>query len=200
MAKFYVGGYNANWGLSVAEHSTLRSIRDREFAYMLSGTRLKAKQKIPKTEVGSVHVDQMEQGDSAELPRWIAEVLINLDLCESQEESFSSEVFKAVNREKIAGQDQLAALRPDFYLKIRRHLAYANDPSNLRPSAISEIDKTKTMIYDLIAMRLRKVLSIASSLSPSIDIKEKLTPEEFQIFDTVYDLLQSWRAIAMEGK
>ncbi|MCL5069074.1 MAG: hypothetical protein M1368_12105 [Thaumarchaeota archaeon] len=167
---------------------------------MLSGTRLRAKQRIPKTDVGSVHVDQVEQGDSVELPRWIAEVLINLDLCESQEESFSSEVFKAVNREKIAGQDQLAALRPDFYLKIRRHLAYANDASNLKPSAIPELDKTKTMIYDLIAMRLRKVLSIASSISPSIDIGDVMVWEEFQIFDTVYSLLQSWRAIAMEGK
>ncbi|MDG6996173.1 MAG: DNA replication complex GINS family protein [Nitrososphaerota archaeon] len=184
----------------MAERIALQSIRDREFAYLLSGSRLKAKQRIPKTDVGSVHIDQLEQGDYAELPRWIAEVLINLGLCESQEESFSSEVFKAVNREKIAGQDQLATLRPDFYLKIRRHLAYANDASNLRPSAIPELDKTKTMIYDLIALRLRKILSAASSISPSIDIKEKLTPEEYQIFDTVYGILQSWRAMAMEGK
>ena len=184
----------------MAEHSALRSIRDREFAYMLSGTRLRAKQRIPKTVIGSVNIDQLEQGDLVELPRWIAEVLINLDLCESQEESFSSEVFKAVNREKISGQDQLASLRPDFYLRIRRHLAYSSDVKNLRPSAIPELDRTKTMIYDLIALRLRKILSAASSISPSIDIKEKLTPEEYQIFDTVYSLLQSWRAIAMEGK
>ena len=180
--------------------SVLQSIKDRDFAYLLSGMRLKVKQNVPKMDVGSVHLEAMNQGDMVELPRWVAEVLINLEICESQEESFSSEVFKAVNREKIAGQDQIAKLNSDFYLKIRRHLTFANDMTGRQPSAsIQELDKTKTLIYDLIALRLRKILIIASSLSPPDDIREKLTPEEYQIFDTVYSLLQSWRALTLEG-
>ena len=176
----------------------LQSIRDREFAYLLSSTRLRVKQKTPKIDIGSVHLNPMNEGDAIDLPRWIAEVLIRLGFCESQEESFSSEVFKAVTREKIAGPEQLSTLRPDFYLKIRRHLTFAND-SSARPSAIPEIEKTRTLIYDLIALRLRKILSIANSLSPPIDVKEKLTPEEYQIFDSVYMLLQSWRSMTMSG-
>lgn len=176
----------------------LQSIRDREFAYLLSSARLRVKQKIPKIDIGSVHLEPMSEGDAVDLPRWIAEVLIRLGFCESQEESFSSEVFKAVTREKIAGPEQLSTLRPDFYLKIRRHLAFAND-STAKPSAIPEIEKTRTLIYDLIALRLRKILSLANSLSPPIDIKEKLTPEEYQIFDSVYTLLQSWRTMTMNG-
>jgi hypothetical protein len=56
------------------------------------------------------------------------------------------------------------------------------------------------LIYDLIALRLRKILSIANSLSPPTDVKEKLTPEEYQIFDSVYTLLQSWRTMTLQGK
>jgi hypothetical protein len=182
-----------------AQQPVIQSIRDREFAYLLSNTRLRARQKTPKIDIGSVHLEPMNEGDAVDLPRWVAEVLIRLELCESQEESFASEVFKAVTREKIAGPEQLSTLRPDFYLKIRRHLAFANDP-NAKSSSISEIEKTRTLIYDLIALRLRKILSVANSLSPPTDIREKLTPEEYQIFDSVYNLLQSWRNLSMNGK
>jgi DNA replication factor GINS len=183
-----------------SDQGALQSIRDREFAYLLSGTRLRAKQRIPKVDIGSVHLAAVNEGDVLELPRWIAEVLVKMELCEIQEESFSSEVFKAVTREKIAGIDQLAGLHPDFYLKIRRHLAFADDATKIKPAAVPELERTKTLIYDLIALRLRKILNIAASLSPPPDIREKLTPEEYQIFDTVYTLLQSWRMIAMEGR
>jgi DNA replication initiation complex subunit (GINS family) len=138
----------------------------------------------------------MNEWDVIDLPRWVAEVLVNLDICESQEESFSSEVFKAVTREKIAGNDQLSTLRADFYLKIRRQLT----AGAMKPALLPEMEKTRTLIYDLIALRIRKILSIATSLSPPTDVREKLTPEEYQIFDAVYTLLQSWRAMMMEGK
>lgn len=185
------------WPMS--SQPVVQSIRDREFSYLLSSTRLRVKQKIPKTDIGSIHLEAMNEGDAVDLPRWIAEVLIGMDLCESQEESFASEVFKAVTREKIAGSDQISALRPDFYLKIRRHLTFAID-SNKRASSIPETEKTRALIYDLMALRLRKILGIAASLSPPTDLKGKLTPEEYQIFDSVYSLLQSWRSMTMDGK
>jgi hypothetical protein len=68
------------------------------------------KQKTPKIDIGSVHIDAMNEGDAVDFPRWIAEVLVRLGYCESQEESFASEVFKAVTREKIAGPEQLSTL------------------------------------------------------------------------------------------
>lgn len=180
--------------------SLIRSLADREFAYLLSGIRLRANQTIPKLDVGSIHLDPVNQNDVFEVPRWVAEVLTKLSLCEAQEESFASEVFKAVNREKMAGDNQLASMRSDFYLKIRRHLAYSKGLAEIKPSSVTDLDRTKTLIYDLIKLRLRKILLIASSLSPPADIKEKLTPEEYQIFDTVYILLQSWRTGIMEGQ
>jgi GINS complex protein len=162
--------------------------------------RLRVKQKIAKINVGSIHLEPMNPGDVVDLPRWVAEVFLSLDLCESQEESFASEVFKAVTREKIAGSEQLSTLRPDFYLKIRRQLQFTSDSKNIRPSEIPELEKTRSLIYDLMALRLRKILAIASSLAPTSDIREKLTPEENQIFESIYSLLQSWRSMMLEGK
>ena len=179
--------------------SVLQSLSDREFAYLLSGIRLRANQNLPKLDIGSIHLDPVNQNDVFEVPRWVAEVFTKLGLCEAQEESFASEVFKAVNREKMAGDNQLANLRSDFYLKIRRHLAYSRELAEIRPSSVADLDRTKTLIYDLIKLRLRKILLIASSLSPPPDIKDKLTPEEYQIFDSIYHLLQSWRSEIMEG-
>jgi DNA replication factor GINS len=179
--------------------SVLESIKDREFAYLLTGIRTKILQNISKQDIGSIHLENMNQGDVVELPRWVAEILTALGMGESQEESFASEVFKAVNREKMAGESQIAALRPDFYLKVRRHLAFSTGISTLKSSIGGELDRTRTLIYDIVALRLRKILLIASALSPPNDIKEKLTPEEYQIFETIYGLLQSWRSAVMEG-
>lgn len=187
--------------MSSRANSVLDSIKDREFAYLLSGTRLKILQNTGKQDVGSIHLENMNQGDVVEVPRWIAEILIEIGVAESQEESFASEVFKAVNREKMAGDNQIATLRPDFYLKIRRHLASSSSTGKLgamRPTDLAELERTRTLIYDLVALRLRKILSVSFALSPPTDIKEKLTPEEYQIFDTVYELLQSWRRAIME--
>jgi len=180
----------------MSSEAVIQSIRDREFSFLLSGARLRVRQKTSRIDIGSIHLGPMNEGDVIDLPRWVAEVLVNLDICESQEESFSSEVFKAVTREKIAGAEQLSTLRADFYLKIRRQLSVGT----LKPAILPELEKTRTLIYDLIALRIRKILSIATSLSPPTDIREKLTPEEYQIFDAVYTLLQSWRAMMMEGK
>lgn len=174
----------------------MRAVRDREFAYLLGGTRLRFKQKIPQIDIGSVHLQPMNEGDTIDLPRWVAEVLVEMGVCDSQEENFSSEVFKAVTREKIAGSDQLSTLRPDFYLKVRRQLSFVIG-SDQKPA---EFEKTRTLVYDLVALRLRKILSVATSLAAPTDIREKLTPEEYQIFESVYSLLQSWRSVVMEGK
>ncbi len=185
--------------MSSRTNSVLDSIKDREFAYLLSGTRLKILQNTAKLDVGSIHLENMNQGDVVEVPRWIAEILVGMGVAESQEESFASEVFKAVNREKMAGDNQIATLRPDFYLKIRRHLASSSSTGSMKPTDLAELERTRTLIYDLVALRLRKILSVSFALSPPTDIKEKLTPEEYQIFDKVYELLQSWRRAIMEA-
>jgi len=184
---------------SMSDQPVIRAIRDREFAYLLAGTRLRFKQKIPRVDIGSIHLEPMNEGDTIDLPRWVAEVLVEMGVCESQEENFSSEVFKAVTREKIAGSEQLSTLRPDFYLKVRRQLSFVGDPSG-KSASYPDLEKTRTLVYDLVALRLRKILSVAISLSAPSDIKDKLTPEEYQIFDSVYSLLQSWRSVVMEGK
>lgn len=189
--------------MSSGRESVLDSIKDREYAYLLSGTRIKIRSNVASQDVGSIHLEGMSQGDMVELPRWISEILIELGLAESQEETFASEVFKAVNREKMAGDNQIAALRPDFYLKTRRHLASDDQQRQRRGDAYvkpaAETERTRTLIYDLVALRLRKILLISSALSPPPDIKEKLTPEEYQVFDNIYELLQSWRRAVTEG-
>lgn len=180
--------------------SVLQTLSDREFAYLLSGIRLRANRAIPRLDVGSVHLEPANENDVFEVPRWVAEVLTKLEMCEAQEESFASEVFKAVNREKMAGENQLASLRGDFYLRIRRHLAFSRNLAEVKPSSVADLERTKTLIYDLIKLRLRKILLIASSLSPPLDTREKLTPEEYQIFDSIYNTLQSWRNGIMDGR
>ncbi len=140
----------------MSNSTVIRAIRDREYAYLLTNTRLRMKQKTARIDIGSIHLDPLNEGDTIDLPRWVTEVMVEMGVSENQEENFSSEVFKAVTREKIAGSEQLSTLRPDFYLKMRRQMSFSIEFSSLRSGNIPDLEKTRTLIYDLVALRLRK--------------------------------------------
>ena len=59
----------------------------------------------------------MKAGETAELPRWVAEELAELSIAEIQEEAFEGEIFKALTREKMLGSPQLSPLQANFYLQ-----------------------------------------------------------------------------------
>ena len=74
-------------------------------------------------EVGDLVLKKAGEGERLELPRWVAEELVALELAEMQEEAFEVEIFKALTREKILASPQLSPLEPNFYMRMRRRLA-----------------------------------------------------------------------------
>lgn len=56
-----------------------------------------------------------------------------------------------------------------------------------------DVDKLKSASYDLIGMRLSKLLSLSSS-STSISLGDKLTPEEAAFFALSQSLSKEWKA------
>ena len=55
-------------------------------------------------------LQKMKEGETVELPRWVAEELAELSVVEIQEEAFEVEIFKALTREKMLGRP--AAIGP----------------------------------------------------------------------------------------
>jgi hypothetical protein len=83
--------------------------REREF--LLSHVRVMMKGSLEEIEVGEIVIGKMRQGETMELPRWVAEELVELDLAEMQEEAFETEIFKVLTREKMLGPPSSPSFR-----------------------------------------------------------------------------------------
>lgn len=172
---------------------------DRELSHLLAPIRITMKKSLPKIEVLSFTLEDTKEGDIHELPRWAAEVLVEMGFAEAEDESFELEVFKALSRERIQGPTQLSTLKDDFYLKLRRLLkglrAKAEKDGSIKP----ELDRLLISVYDLITLRIGKLLYLAGSSYPQ-GISEKVTPEEKELFDQVRKSVEEWRNFLVEGE
>lgn len=164
--------------------------KEREF--MLAKIRVRMKASVENTDAGEYRIDNLAEGQSVELPRWMAEELIELKLAESQEERFEDELSRALSREKMMGPLQLSSLPPDFYMRMRRRLTGLEGGLG-GTTRKEDFDKMKIACYDLIGMRLSKLLSLSSSASQGSSLTDKLAPEEEAFFSTSQSLSAEWR-------
>ena len=164
--------------------------REREF--LLSPVRVTVRSSFDAMEVGDVEIQKMKTGESAELPRWVAEELAELNIAEIQEEPFEGEIFKALTREKMLGAPQLSPLQANFYLRMRRRLATIKEGSLSGKYRREDYEKLRGTCYDLIGRRLSKLLSMSSSASLQT-VGDKITPEERVFFTTTRSFSDEWK-------
>lgn len=173
---------------------------DLELGYSLTPTKVLVKQELPAIQVGSIALPESHEGDTMEVPRWVAEVMGQMGFVEIEEEGLEIELFKALSREKIQGSTQLSTLKVDFYQKIRRELAMLKSKVERDRNLRQEYEKMAASAYDLIALRVSKVLQLAGSALPSSDLIGRLNPEERSLFSLVHHLVERWREALLESE
>jgi len=165
--------------------------REREF--LLAPVRVTMKTSTDEIEVGDLLLKKSNEGERLELPRWVAEELMELGLGELQEEAFEVEIFKALTREKILASPQLSPLEPNFYIRMRRRLAAVKVGAERGKYRREDYDKLRTTSYDLIGRRLSKLLSMSSSASVKT-IADRITPEEKAFFTMSSSISAAWKS------
>lgn len=164
--------------------------REREF--LLSPVRALMKSSMEQIEVGDLVLNRANEGERVELPRWVAEELVDLDIAEMQEELFDVEIFKALAREKILASLQLSPLEPGFYLKMRRRLATIRAGADRGKYRREDYERIRMASYDLIGRRLSKLTSMSSSANVKT-IADKITPEEKEFFLICSSISSGWK-------
>ncbi len=164
--------------------------REREF--LLSPVRVMMKTSTEEMEVGDLVLAKAKEGERVELPRWVAEELVDLELAEMQEESFEVEIFKALTREKILASLQLSPLEPNFYIRMRRRLAAVRTGVERGKYRREDYEKLRMTSYDLIGRRLSKLLSMSSSSNVKT-IADRITPEEKEFFSMSSSISSGWK-------
>ena len=164
--------------------------REREF--LLSPVRVMMRTSTEDIEVGDLSLRKAKEGDRLEMPRWVAEELVDLNLAETQEEPFEVEIFKALTREKILPSLQLSPLESSFYLRMRRRLAAIRAGVERGRYKREDYEKLRTASYDLIGRRLSKLLSMSSSANVQT-FADRITPEEKVFFSTCSSISSEWK-------
>ena len=174
-------------GLDVA-----RLFEERERDFLLGPVRVTMRTSTEEIEVGDVVLKKAKEGERLEMPRWVAEELVELELAEVQEEAFETEIFRALTREKMLASLQLSPLEPNFYIRMRRRLATLRAGLEKGRYRREDYEKLRMACYDLIGRRLSKLLSMSSSANIQT-IADRLTPEEKAFFSTSSSISAAWK-------
>ncbi len=164
--------------------------REREF--LLSPVRVMMKTSTEQMEVGDLVLAKTKEGERVEVPRWVAEELVDMQLAEMQEESFEVEIFKALTREKILASLQLSPLESNFYIRMRRRLAAVRAGMEVGKYRREDYEKLRMTSYDLIGRRLSKLLSMSSSANIKT-IADRITPEEKEFYAICSSISSGWK-------
>lgn len=167
---------------------------ERERNFILSKSRVTMRSSLENIDVGDFKIESLKEGESVELPRWVAEELVQMNLAEAPEEPFETEILRALSREKMMGPLQLSNLEQDFYLRMRRRLSCLGAAVQDGRVRREELERLRATSYDLIGMRLSKLLSLSSTSTTATILGEKLTPEERAFFGLSQSFSKDWRA------
>lgn len=182
------------------EQITLRQMLERrEREYLLGSTRAKMRSSVENIDIGDFHIEKLTQGESVELPRWVADELVGQGMAETTEAPFENEIFNSLSKEKMMGPLQLSTLPPDFYVRMRRRLVLLGTAVGEGKARQAEYERLRAVCYDLVGIRLSKLLSLASTSSPSSTLGEKLTAEESAFFALSQSLSKEWKAGLLGG-
>lgn len=169
-------------------------MRDREASFLLAPVKVIAKKYVPEARLTTFTVPEMKEGATAEVPRWVAEVLEEEELVERTEDSVEGELYRALQREKLQGATQLSPIRGDFYLKLRRYII------TLKKKGIDDphYQKVLAAATSLMTMRLVKMVTLAGYTSQP-EPHQLLSPEELALFREIKSMIQVWRETIIGG-
>ncbi|MEM3084561.1 MAG: hypothetical protein QXU32_07890 [Nitrososphaerales archaeon] len=157
--------------------------------HMLEDVKVRFKKEI-KIDVFSISVEAKEN-DILHIPRWLADILEKNDIVEIQVHDMGVDLLRALSRERIAGIDQLSALKPDFYIRLNAYISGKEG---------TEREKLSVSMQDLVLLRLGKIIHLARSAPLNPDLEQKLTHEEKTLFQLIHKVSRDFKECVLGGK
>ena len=176
-----------------------RVLERREREYLMGMARTKVRLSVENLDVGDFHIEKLSEGETVELPRWVSDELVTQGVAEATEQPLENEIFNALSKEKLMGPLQLSSLPQDFYVRMRRRLGSMSASAAEGKSRREDFERLRTVCYDLVGIRLSKLLSLSSSSAPASSLAERLTPEESEFFAMAQSLSKEWKNGLLRG-
>ena len=134
-------------------------------------------------------------GQEVEVPYWTARELVRLGYAKFREEDVLNynSLSKVHWRETIPASRQLPALQPNFYCLLRRHISDLKESSKQDQVKLRELERTESLVRDIVNCRVRKIVSLAASPTPSEELIQGLTYEERTLYTILNATIVEWK-------
>jgi len=177
-------------------------IRDADLRFKSSKVRVVAHKNHPKIELVGLTIGPLKEGESYELPLWVALELGRRGITRVVDDCIldPSKLHKIHWREKMQSPSSLSALPQDFYPKLRLLISELRARADEGPEGAREYVKVLNYSKDIVNCRVRKVVSMALARVEPTRALRNLTVEERMLYEEVRRLVEEWRRRILEVK
>jgi hypothetical protein len=175
--------------------ATLMTVDDIDFDFENSPIRVVVTREIPETP-RMTKLSSTKVGQEVEVPYWAARELVQLGHVRFREEDVLNynSLSKIHWRETIPASRQIPSLQVTFYCMLRRHIAELRQLSKQDQVKLRELEKTESLVRDIVNCRIRKIVSLAASPTPSEELIQGLTYEERVLYSILNKTIEEWKS------
>ena len=182
----------------------LASIRDADFIFKNTPVKIVMNRNCPEIELAGLKVGPFQEGKEYEVRFWIARELEKAGIARFREEELLDlvKLNKIHWKERVQSTQQIAFLPEDFYPRLRRYLADLKMGAIKKPEKMRDYEKARRLSRDIINLRLKKIVSLASAPAQTNQILRNLTKEERVIYERLHTIISAWRTriLKMKGR
>jgi len=173
-----------------------KAIRDADFVFENMVVKIVANRNSPKIDLPGINVGPFKEGKEYEVKYWIAQELKKAGIARIRmEDPLDLMMLNKIHwKERVHASQKVTSLPEDFYPKLRRFLEELNEKAIKKPEKRSASEKAKNLSDDITQMRLKKILSLASSTRDHTgQILRGLTKEEKYVYDCLHKIINEWK-------
>jgi len=176
-------------------------IRDVDFVFENSPVRIICNRNHPEIQLTGIKIGPFDEGKEYELPYWIANELDRAGIARLREDELLDikKLDKTLWKEKVQQTRQVAHIEQDFYPRLRRFLANLKRGANSNPDKMTEYRKAIGVSHDIVNVRLRKIVSLASSPEQTNQTLKDLAKEERLLYDRLFTIINEWKTKILKG-
>jgi len=173
----------------------LSPIKDIDFIYENTPVKITINRQCPEIQLAGLKIGPYEEGKEIEVRYWIAHELQKAGIARLREEEQLDlvKLHKISWKESIQQARQLSPLQEDFYPKLRRYLTDLKKGAIGNPDKLKEYEKTIRLSHDIVNIRLKKIVSLASSPEQTNQTLKDLTKEEHTLYQRLHTIINEWK-------
>ena len=189
---------------STGRGSQLQGIIDKvkalDFIFENSLVRVIANRNCPEIKLAGLTVGPFDEGNEYEVLFWVAQELEKFGVVRFRSEEIldSNKLFKIHWKERVQPVGQISELPKDFYPKLRRFMAKLGVEAVKSPEKMREYEKVKQLTTDIVNLRLKKIVSLASAPAQAEHMLKNLTAEERLLYEQIYKLINQWKTCILK--